>query len=442
MPFLSFGFPWLLGLGLLAFRLTGAGKRRWVLLGLSLIFYLRAGLPSLGAMLGVSLTAWLCQQKKALGLALLTAVLVLARLGVKWELFSMPVGLSYYLLRAMADLARGNRKSLSQTVLELGFFPQMVQGPVPGAEEAGLSPTGEDVSLGLLRLSWGFFKKLVIADRLALPVAALREAGPEGLWMLSGVYALQIYMDFTGGCDMALGMARCFGVRLPENFRFPFLAGSLSQYWQRWHITLGAWMKEFIFYPVSLAAPVRRLSRKLRKKHPGLARRVNLYPAMVLTWLATGLWHGFYWNFALWGLLNCGFLLLSQEAEPLLRRFRRPWMEGRLFGAFRVARTFLLVNLIRVCDLYPQVSVYFRGLFTPRWLGFEALGLERADVWVLGAGMLTVLAVQLRFDSWQALLGKRKGLTAGLLCLLGLLTLIFGQYGLGYDAASFVYGAF
>ena len=128
---------------------------------------------------------------------------------------------------------------------------------------------GKQESFGLQRMLWGYFKKLVIADRIAVAVLALK--GPEhtglSFFVLTCFYAIQIYGDFTGGIDIAIGLSEALGIRLPENFIRPFFSKNIAEYWRRWHITLGEWMKEYVFYPVSVSASMRKLSKSARGKH-------------------------------------------------------------------------------------------------------------------------------------------------------------------------------
>ena len=374
----------------------------------------------------------------------------------------LPMGISFYLFQSagyVMDVYRGRetaQRSLPRLALFVSYFPQLIQGPI--SRYSALAPQlfsphrfdGKQVSFGTQRIIWGLFKKLVIADRIAPAVAVLRGIpGGTAFACLSVCYAIQIYADFTGGIDMMLGLSQCFGIILPENFTRPFLSKNTAEYWRRWHITLGEWMKEYIFYPVSASTPLLRLSKLTRNRWGSFGRRTGVYAASAVTWLATGLWHGLTPNFPLWGLLNWAVIVISQELSPLYRKFhsRFHWKEKRWYGWFEVTRMFLLMNLIRVCDLFPDPRDYFRGIAS-LFSGFSAVSvpcMTALDWGIVGLGCLLMAAVSLvqeKQGSIRALLWEKAGLRYGLLFGLLLAVLLLGRYGVGYDAANFVYNQF
>ena len=156
---------------------------------------------------------------------------------------------------------------------------------------------------------WGYFKKLVVADRIG-PAASMITGSPEiygGVYALLGIvgHVIQLYADFSGGIDIILGISEMFGIRLPENFDRPFSSRSLAEFWRRWHMTLMQWFREYIFFPVSTSQAARKLSaaagRLAGKKAAG---KVPVYLASLTVWSVTGIWHGASWNWVLWGLAN------------------------------------------------------------------------------------------------------------------------------------------
>lgn len=377
----------------------------------------------------------------------------------------LPLGMSFYIFMAMGyvlDVYRGRlpaEKSLWKTALFTLYFPQLIQGPISRGSE--LLPqlliprpfSGRQVSFGLQRMLWGYFKKLVIADRVAPAVAALRAEGEGGAFLLLTIlYALEIYADFTGGIDIVLGYSQALGITLPENFRHPFFSKNIAEYWRRWHITLGTWMRDYVYYPISVSCPIRRLGRAARKRLGGFGKRLPVYLATAATWAVTGLWHGLTPSFLTWGMLNCLVIIVSQELAPLYRRFhsrfglkKKPWYAG-----FEMLRMFFLMNLIRACDLFLDVGEYFRRLgtlFSPALWRFRLpeLGLTPWD-WVLlalGAGtMLTVSILEEKRGSLRELLWERWPLRWALTFGLFLAVLLFGRYGVGYEASSFIYNRF
>ncbi len=373
----------------------------------------------------------------------------------------LPLGLSFYTFQGagyVIDVYRGKAEAENDFLrhyLFLGWFPQLIQGPISRREELhfGIQKySPKNLAFGFQRTLWGCFKKLVIADRIAPAVGALTDCEGLGFLLLTVFYAIQIYADFTGGIDMALGISQCFGISLPENFRSPFRAKNIADYWRRWHMTLGAWMKDYVFYPVSVSGPLRRLSKTARRRWPRLGKRLPVYAATLATWVATGLWHGITPNFLTWGLLNCTVIVISQELTPLYRKFHETfhWKDKPWYGCFEIARMFLLMNLIRACDLFPNVSDYgnrIGSLLTPwRWsLVLPDLGLTPADWWVLvlGIGVLvTAGELRQRQGSLRQLLWSRPALRDWLTFALLLALLLLGKYGPGYDAAAFIYNQF
>ena len=193
----------------------------------------------------------------------------------------MPLGISFYTFQSIGyivDVSRAEvkaQKNFLHYLTFVSFFPQIVQGPISryGDLEKQLID-GNDfdyrrTKFGLQLIVWGAFKKLVIADRAAIVVNTVFANYPEykgkTLWLGLIFYALQIYADFSGGIDVARGVAQAIGVNLEENFRRPYFATSVSDFWRRWHITLGGWCRDYVFYPLSLSKPFGKLSKKTRK---------------------------------------------------------------------------------------------------------------------------------------------------------------------------------
>ena len=460
--FLRYSFPLLFGLLLIVYyRLSGKAQRA-LLLGFSFFFYARAGWISLGLMglvtvlcylSALAMDRWPGRKGTLIGcLAANFSLLALCRF--RFPAGPMPVGISFYLLQCVGycvDVYRGTiraERNFLKFGLFVSFFPQMDQGPISKYDALsrelsfGRKYDPEQVSAGLGRMLWGYFKKLIVADRLAVPVAALKSCYGPGFLLLTVLYTLRLYADFTGGMDMALGAARALGIRLEENFDRPFSSKSVAEYWRRWHITLGRWMKEYVFYPLCVSTPLLRLGRAARKRLGNRGKRVSVYIASGITWLATGLWHGVTPNFLLWGMLNCAFVMISQELTPLYARFHKRfgWKGKRWYDFFEMARTFFLMNLIRACDLFPNPLDYVNRLASLVRRGtIPDLGLGAADWWILALGTALMFGAEGRGEKLFRLSSGVKW--AGALLLL-LIVLVFGCYGLGYDAGSFIYAGF
>lgn len=388
--------------------------------------------------------------------------------------FLLPMGISFYIFQSVGyiiDVYRETcapEKNLGKAALFISFFPQLIQGPI--SRFGDLAPSlfathrwdGSQVGLGAQRILWGLFKKLVVADRL-MPVVQTLSGDPkqyQGTFVivLMVVYAVTLYADFTGGIDITIGAAQCLGVTVAENFQRPFFSKNTAEYWRRWHISMGTWFRDYIFYPLSVSAPMLALTRRCRRKgHPRLARRLSVYAVTLLTWFITGLWHGASWNFIVWGLLNGAVILISQELSPLYGSFHARFPKlGGTFGyrAFQIARTFLLMSSIRVLDCYRDVPVTFRALgsvFTRwdpavLWNGaLLELGVSRSGWAVAGVGAALMLSVSLlsRRGSLRGRLSRLPlSLRWSLFGFLLLATILFGAYGMGYDAAGFIYNQF
>lgn len=484
MSFTSFSFLLYIGITLALYYIIPR-RGQWVLLLIaSCGFYLYSGLDNFcfiflttastyGTARIVDRTQALFDRKKAkqksrkwiwLCLGLNFGLLAICKVRLTFRNILLPMGISFYMFQSIGyvlDVYRGSIKAERNPfkfALFVSFFPQLIQGPI--SKFGKLAPqlfgehpyNGKQVSFGLQRMLWGYFKKLVIADRIAVAVLALR--GPEhtglSFFVLTCFYAIQIYGDFTGGIDIAIGLSEALGISLPENFVRPFFSKNIAEYWRRWHITLGEWMKEYVFYPVSVSFILRKLSKSARKRWPKFGKRLPVYAASFATWFCTGIWHGITPNFLLWGMMNCTIIVLSEELTPLYERFhnRLHWKQKSWYGAFEMLRMFVLMNLIRIVDLFPNVGEYFRrlgSLFSSFRVPFLGLGLTGQDYGILICGvvlMLTVSLLQERFGSVRELLWNRTGLRYALTIGLFLVVLLMGNYGIGYDAGKFIYNQF
>lgn len=388
---------------------------------------------------------------------------------VNWIL---PLGISYYTFQSMGYLADVYYRkyepepSLARFALFVSFFPQMVAGPISRFDQIKESLYGEhkftteNLKLGAERMLWGYFKKLVIADRLGPAVTAIISSPKDydGIYVLVGMigYTLWMYGDFAGGMDIVLGAARIFGIRLPENFDRPFSSKSLGEFWRRWHMTLMMWLREYIFFPVSTSRFSKKASqlagRILGKKAAG---KVPVYVATMTVWFVAGIWHGASWNFILWGMANGVVLLISQELTGYYRKFHDAcsFARTRAYARFQVVRTFFLFAFLEMFEYYSfgTVFVMLKSLITSSsvsqlWDGrFEALGLTGADLGVLAVGVALMVCGGILKS--QGSVGKRFGdkpvlVQYGVIFGLFLLVTVTGVYGCGYEASQFIYNQF
>ncbi|MBO5845486.1 MAG: MBOAT family protein [Clostridia bacterium] len=385
----------------------------------------------------------------------------------------LPLGISFYTFQTMGyliDVYRAKaepQKNIFKFALFVSFFPQLIQGPISRFGDLGAQLTEahrferKNFTYGMQRVLWGYFKKLVIADRVLVAINTMIES-PDSyrgfyVFALIILYSVQIYADFTGGIDITIGIAEALGIKLAENFKCPFSSRSTKEYWNRWHITMGSWFTDYVFYPLSICRPMTWISKKSRSLlGKNIGKRVPVYLATIITWFLTGLWHGAGWNFIVWGLLNCFVILVSRELEPLYARFenRFPRLHASsAYGAFMCIRTFLLMGLIRSLDCYRNVSLTFKmwgSMFTTFNVaealggGISTLGLTLVDYVIILCGCIIMFAVSRagKEISVREQLYDKPVLSWCLFGLLFILIIMFGAYSVGYDASQFIYNQF
>lgn len=276
----------------------------------------------------------------------------------------LPIGLSFHTFQALSytiEVYRGNQraeKDVAVYALYVMYYPQLVAGPIErpqnmlGQFHEFRPYAWDNVKEGLLRMSWGFFKKMVIADRLAMIVDHVFDTRSQqsSLTLAVGAiaYSVQIYCDFSGYSDIAIGASKVMGIKLMENFRNPYGAQGLGDFWKRWHISLSTWFRDYLYIP-------------LGGNRKGIIRtRFNVFVVFILS----GLWHGANWTFGLWGVLH-GFLV---TVFPGLKNVNSGIAKGgRSVAAIRVVATFMLVTLLWIFFRAPTMQdafSYIAGIFS------------------------------------------------------------------------------
>ncbi len=385
----------------------------------------------------------------------------------------LPMGISFYTFQAVSyliDIYHGKydaQKSFPRFALFVSFFPQLVQGPISRYSDLAKSlyePHSFDYkifSFGIQRIMWGFFKKLVVADRILVAVNAIIKNPDtyDGVFVFFGMlfYALELYADFTGGIDITIGIAQALGITVAENFERPFFSKNIKEYWKRWHITMGTWFTDYIFYPLSVSKFMRNLN-KFARKHFGdyVGKRLPVYFSSFVVWLTTGIWHGASWNFIVWGLGNYLVIMVSEELSPLYDAFHRKFnvKDKKGFKLFQVVRTVLIMSCLRMFDCYRDVPLTFKmfgTMFTRFRLSalnaemFSGLGLKGTDYVILVLATVCLIMVSLKQRSGsvrEKILGFN--IFGRYLVWFGLFLIIilFGAYGIGYDESQFIYNQF
>ena len=256
---------------------------------------------------------------------------------------TLPIGISFYTFQIISytvDVYRGDCEA-QKNYVDFGayvtLFPQLIAGPIVRYTEideqlTSRRETVDDFAAGILRFVAGLAKKVLIGDALASGYVYFRDAGlvqPTvlGAWLIVILYSLHLYYDFSGYSDMAIGLGRMFGFRFPENFNYPYISRSITEFWRRWHISLSSWFREYVYIP-------------LGGNRVGTLKR---YRNLAIVWLLTGFWHGADWNFLLWGVYFAIILII--ERTFLLRLLEKlPRFLGHLYSLFLIGVGFLIFS--------------------------------------------------------------------------------------------------
>ncbi len=409
-----------------------------------LAVYSGYGMAGLGYLLIVTLAGYLAgllgpkhRFAAALTMGFHALALVLVKLlPVTGMTLAAPMGISYFSLKLIsynADVLRGKyppEKNFTAYLLYITYLPGLFLGPVEKYDSFRLAAgknrsfTWEDISAGAVRILWGLFKKLTIAARAGVLVSSV-SAEPEtyrGAYALFAMvlYSVQLYADFSGGIDMVLGASRMLGIRLSENFNAPYFSQSVAEFWRRWHMTLGTWLRDYVYIP-------------LGGNRKGKIRKVL---NTLVTFLVSGLWHGV--EYLLWGLFNGIFVCFGEKLKTRWKFVNQ-------------AGTFFLVTLLWAFFVWPQAGTALSmigSVFTTFNYGALAadllnLGLNGGEWCVLIAAVAILWLYDLTREKLSAMFSSLG--PAGRVAVmgaLGLIVLIFGMYGIGFDAEAFIYSRF
>ena len=276
----------------------------------------------------------------------------------------LPLGISFYTFMTIGyciDIYRGvcePQKDFYKHLLFLSFFPQITQGPINRYEEMSVNLFRQhafDFSVmkqGGYRILKGLFKKLIIAGRLGVYVDRVYADIPAydafTLLLATFFYALQIYCDFSGYVDIVCGLSEMLGIPMSENFERPYFSKSIPEYWRRWHITLGSWFRDYLYYPVIRSEFCRKLKKFLNKKvSRSFGANVTTSIGLACVWFMTGLWHGASWHYVIHGLYHGVIIISGVFLASFYKKTRtalRINEKSRLFSVFQIVRTFILVD--------------------------------------------------------------------------------------------------
>ena len=388
--------------------------------------------------------------------------------------FMVPIGISFYTLQIISyitDVYRGNQKAehnLMKIALYLSFFPTIMEGPICRYQQvgedlyAGKAITFDNLKYGYQRIVWGLFKKIVIADRLYATVSHVFDEyqNLNGAIIAFGVvcYTVQLYMEFSGCMDIIIGSGEIFGVTLPENFRQPFAAKTASEFWRRWHITLGTFFKDYIFYSVSLAKPVKKLAKRVKEK---FGRNVSKFvgPTIALfgVWSCNGLWHGANWTFIFYGMYYFVLIFIENITEEPVKKFTDKYHINRESVGYRIFQTVKMFVIINVGELFFRADTLqdgfamFGRILTKFHINklmnnISSLKMDAADLIVVILGIVVVAIVgrlhekniKIREEIAKWSVPVRWGVWYAAI----LAVVMLGAYGTGYSIVEMIYAGY
>ena len=337
---------------------------------------------------------------------------------------TLPLGISFYTFQSISyvvDVYRGKHKAQGnffKHALFVSFFPQLLQGPIGRYERLGSqlyeghSYNLKELQFGVQRILWGFFKKMVLADRVNAAVLLIFHNywNYGGWYNVLGVllYSIQLYADFSGGIDIVIGIAQMFGITMDENFRQPYFSRSISEFWRRWHITLGTWMKDYIFYPFSLSKSMAKFGKWSKKKFGNnVGKLLPVGLADILVFFVVGVWHGAAWKYIMYGIYNGVIVAGSGMLAPVYAKIQEKlhinpkkwWYQG-----FCIIRTFILVNIgfyfdmandLRAANAMLAQTVTKAHISQLSMAAVKAVGLTSQDLLIVIAGCIIIFVVSL-----------------------------------------------
>lgn len=397
---------------------------------------------------------------------------ILALKGIGLADLIVPAGISYYSLSLTAYLIDIYHKKLQPEtnyidfLTFMTFFPSIVEGPINMYKK--LSPQlkeshefkPDNFYRGFQRAIWGYFKKVVIADRIGILVMGILTAEGSAGFMLFWamvLYSFQIYTDFSGGIDVIMGVAEAMDIKLSENFKAPLCSQSVTEYWQRWHMSLGEFMEKYIYYPIVLNRKVMKFSKKIPSKYMQKVFSATL--ASIIVFVVVGIWHGTGWNYVVYGCYQAIFVSSAVLLGPCYKTWKEKLhindkcISWRLFA---VLRTFVLLTFgryfIKARDL-TQAFELFGKTFHHKWnigILFDGTmlnyGLDYKNQLVMYLSIVLLIIIDIVHFKGVKIreeFMKQDIVFRYVIYVLAIMSIvIFGIYGPGFTGASFIYQGF
>lgn len=388
----------------------------------------------------------------------MSRVLSVVNVRVNFPMFDiiLPVGISFYTFQALSytiDVYRGDieaEKNIGKYALFVSFFPQLVAGPIEKSKDLLNQFNNtyyfeyERVKNGLLLMLWGFFQKMVVADKAAILVNTVynspNDYGGFQIIIATLFFAFQIYCDFASYSNIAIGAAQVMGFQLTNNFKQPYFAKSIKEFWRRWHISLSSWFRDYLYIPL------------------GGSRRgkVRTYINIMIVFLSSGLWHGASINFVIWGGLHGMYQVIGDILRPLKDKFIKVFNIRNNVFSFRIMQViinFTLVNFAWIffrASSFSNAKIVIKNLFKFNpWILIDGslftLGLDNKEFLVVVMAILVVVIIDLlqrKMNIFEVLSEQNLVFRWGVYISAILVILIFGNYGPSYSAQQFIYFQF
>ncbi len=382
------------------------------------------------------------------------------------------IGISYYsliMISYLVDIYRGvckSQKNIFKCALFMSYFPILSSGPFIRYNDINEDLYGKHefdytrMCNGLVRVLWGIFKVLVISERLSIFVNAVygNLGSFNGIFIVAAAifFTLQLYTNFSGSIDIIMGISEVIGIKLPENFSLPFFSKTITEFWRNWHITLGAWLRDYIFYPLQKSNIIQRLNKKCKEKFgKKIGKKIPLYLTMLIMWILIGVWHGGAYTYIIGsGLLQFLFIFLEDILEPLAKKINSKLhidMNSIGYKIYQIIRTFLLFSFAMIFFRATSVSNainIIRSIFNfdiPLFTNISLIELDIFDFIILIASLIVLFIIQLiaRKGSVREKL-SRKNIVFRWIILYALIfaIIIFGCYGPNYNPVAFIYKQF